>query len=151
MSIRIEWAGLKELLAELKRLPAEIQQEATDIGAATAEDMARELTAAYPQGPTGTLKQSVRVEHPEPGVAIVRSVAPHAHFLEDGTAQRSTGSRRIRSRGRTVGRRQTGTPANRGRMTASKLVARLAVRHRARMTRRLIAMLERHGFHVTER
>lgn len=152
MSIRLAFDGLKEFVTELEQLPAEIRAEAAAIANEAAQGAARAVAATYPPGKTGNLRRGLRVDHPAPGVAVVRNVSPHAWIFEHGTKQRHTGSTRIRSKGREVGRRSTGGRAmNRGKMPAAdERFVGIVLFRRRRMQEQLMAMLQHHGFTVTE-
>lgn len=135
----VTWSGLQEFKNELRKLPDELKGEGAKIVLDTAQSVARDVQAAYPQGPTGNLKRGVRmtVEALDRGgsAARVQSTARHAHLFEKGT-----------------GPRQNRRGANRGRMPAapeSQQMIPIAIRARRQMYERLIRMVQAHGLTVT--
>lgn len=137
MASRVQLQGLQELRTALRNLPADLADEAAAIVEAHAEDAARNIQAAYPEGPTGNLKRGVTREINRSrfgSAAIVRSRAKHAHLFEKGTAQR-----------------RTKTGANRGAMPQAPESERFipkAIRARARMVTALKDLVRRAGFEV---
>jgi hypothetical protein len=82
--------GLDQLREDLKRLPLELVREAAVIVQAQGEQMAVEVTAAYPFV-TGNLRDHVRVAIAVDAVsatARVTNTAKHAHLFEKGTKAR---------------------------------------------------------------
>ena len=135
MSASIEWIGLKELIASLRELPADLTEEASGIVLGAAETAAADIASAYPVR-TGTLGDSVRVDTISGGQfgarARVRNTSKDATWFERGTTTR-----------------QTALGANRGAMPPGNVFVPRMVRHRALMYRSLAAMMERHGLEVT--
>jgi hypothetical protein len=137
LSARVQLQGVQELRAALRNLPSDLAQEADVVIRATAEDMARAATSAYPEGPTGNLKRGVTVETNSSrfGIgAIVRSRAKHASIFERGTQVR-----------------RTGKGWNRGAMPQPPESERFipkAIRSRRRMTQALIDIVRKAGFEV---
>jgi hypothetical protein len=132
-SMRID--GLDDLRALLRRLPAELRDEATGIVQGSANAAAEEIRAAYPDR-TGNLRDHVFVSTTVEGTfgvgARVRNTAKHAWLFENGTQTR-----------------QTALGANRGAMPAGNVFIPRVIRHRTEMMRALRAMVEAHGLTVT--
>lgn len=87
MSVRLTWSGLEELKAALRRLPADLRDDARPIVSKAATET-RDLTIAnYPEV-TGALRRGVRLTEDAStfGItAIVKSTARHAYLYEYGT------------------------------------------------------------------
>lgn len=136
---KVELIGMAQFRAALRQLPEELSAEAGAIVEAHTIEAARQVQAGYPQGPTGNLRRGVtsKVEHSRfGGSGEVKSRAKHASIFERGTV-----------------RRQTRTGANRGSMPKPPVEQRFipkVIRLRSRMTRQLIALVERAGFVVSE-
>lgn len=137
MSGRVQMTGLDALMRELTNAPEDIRTEARAIVREATEGAASEMAHRYPVGKTGTLRRRVRTSYPSSValVGIAQNAAPHSHLYEFGTRQRQT------SRG-----------ANRGSMPEARpeIVVPIAQKHRARMFDRLVDMLQRRGFQVSE-
>ena len=137
MSMRLQLIGMAELRQALRQLPEELTAEAQAIVESHAEDAARQVEAAYPEGPTGNLRRgvSLKSEGSRLGVlATLRSRAHHAHLYEGGTRLR-----------------RTSTGANRGVMPKAPEGERMipiVVRARRRMVAALIQLVEKAGFQV---
>jgi hypothetical protein len=140
MSTTLEIRGLEDLKAALRHLPAALASAATPIVIGAAQAARADIVAQYPQGPTGNLKQGVRVELKAANaagvIAIVKSTARHAWIYEHGTQTRQT----------TLG-------ANRGRMPAppAPVFIPTMMRTRRAMYAQLGALLEAQGLTVVTR
>lgn len=138
MSARVEWTGLAEFKTALHQLPAELNAEAQQIVIDTAQQAGRDVEAAYPTH-SGKLKSGVRttVETSRAGTSgIVKSTAPHSHIFERGTRSRRTSS-----------------GANRGVMPVAppdQQMIPIIVRARRAMVAKLIDLVQRAGFVVTQ-
>lgn len=132
---RIVWDGLDELRAELRKLPAELADEASGIVLQHADGAAQEIKAAYPSR-TGNLRNGMAVIRSAAGRfgvgAIVRNRAPHAWIFENGTQARHA----------SIG-------ANRGSMPPGHVFIPRVIKWRHRMYGALKAMLVRHGLVVS--
>lgn len=132
---RIRWEGLDELKAELRRLPAELAQDASAIVFAHADGALGEIRDAYPTR-TGNLRKGLRRTVNAVGRfgagALVKNVAPHAWIFEHGTQARHTA----------IG-------ANRGAMPAGRVFIPIVMRWRRKMYLQLAALLERHGLRTS--
>ena len=141
MSATVTWIGLKELMAELKKLPQELTELGTVIVREAADRAAAEVKAAYPVGPGndeyegGNLRKGVRVGQKRTGEYAVgftvRSTAHHASLFETGTQTR-----------------QTKLGYNRGFMPGSNIFVPIMVRSRREMYEDLTALLEQAGLEV---
>ena len=137
MSAAVKWDGLQEFRDALRNLPQTLTGEAHAIVVSHAEYAAREVQSGYQQGPTGNLRKRVTTEVNTSRFsagARVRSRAPHSSIYENGTKARRTD--------RGLNRGAMPEPA-----TAHKMIPKV-IRHRARMVRALMAMLERNGLVV---
>jgi hypothetical protein len=136
-SIRLKIEGLDELRAALQQLPADLAADASEVVAAVAQSVDREIIAGYPTGPTGHLKQRVSIDLTRGRVftgATIRSRAPHATIFERGT--------RVR---------QTRRGANRGQMPAADPAQAMIpkmIRARRRLYEALADVLRQQGFEV---
>lgn len=134
---RVELVNIASFRDALRRLPAELQQEADAVVEAHALEAARAVQSAYPEGPTGNLKRGVTTEINRSrffSAGIVKSRAKHAFIFEKGTQ-----------------RRQTAKGFNRGAMPEAKESEQAIpkfIRIRARMTRALIDVVRRAGLEV---
>jgi hypothetical protein len=100
MGAKIEMKGLQELRDELRRLPADLTDEATHIVQTHAESAKQEIEAAYPTW-TGHLKAGLtisRVQATFTTAAILRNRAKHAYIYEHGSEMRHTDSGAARGR-----------------------------------------------------
>lgn len=133
MSARVQWTGMKELIAELTDAPAEIRADGMVILREELESAADEIRAAYPQGPTGNLKRGVSVSIPNSQALIgsVKSTSPESHLYEFGTQTRQ-------SRG-----------GNRGAARPHPVTVPIANQHRREMFERMKQMLANMGFQVS--
>ena len=128
--------GLSDLRAALKKLPDDLKREAGVIVQAQAQQMAVELQAGYPVGPSGNLRSHVRVELAGDGhsaSARVLSAAKHSHLYEKGTQ-----SRRWKKNGKSTGV-----------MPAKPTFIPIAVLRRRVMVAALVDVIERAGLTVT--
>jgi hypothetical protein len=134
MSAHIRWDGFDSFLREFQALPEALRTEGLAIVQEETTGAAVEITQRYGRK-TGTMARRVRVEFPNSKLLVgaVVSAAPHAHLYEFGT-----------------GNRQTAKGANRGRMPAADppVIIPIARKRRARMRRRLVELLRRHGFAI---
>jgi hypothetical protein len=134
---RIEWTGLDELYAALRKLPADLAAEAVDLVDNTVEVTAASLIQSYPRGDTGNLRGGVKhsVTPSQFGVSgEVKSTSPHAHFWEFGTQNRKT------SKGWNRGKLKD--QYNRG-------LVGIAIRERAKLNKQLVELVRKAGFEVT--
>src|SRR6187431_1339941 len=136
MNADLKIAGLDELRAALKKLPADLQREASVIVQAQAEQMAVDVQGAFPLGPTGNLRSQVRVALSSDVVggvsANVLATAKHSHIYEKGTAARSWKN----------GKRT-------GVMPAGNKFIPIAILRRRVMVAALVDVVERAGLTVT--
>ena len=135
MAAQLKITGLSDLRQQLKKLPDDLKREAGVIVLAQAEQMAVELQARYPIGPTGNLRSHVRVESATDQVsasARVKSAAKHAHMYETGTKERRW------KRGKSTGA-----------MPATPTLVPIAVLRRRVMVAALVDLVERAGLTVT--
>ncbi len=113
-------------------------QQAGQIVEDTARETGAQTASHYPLGPTGNLRNRVRVDinQPTPGrvIGIVRSQSPIAGIFEKGTKDRTT--RKGWSRGR--------MPA----ASEDEAMIPRVVRARRRMTGLLIDLVRKAGFEV---
>lgn len=90
---RLEWKGLDELRAELRRLPSEMVSEATGIIHDAAARAAVSVQSHYPKR-TGDLKKGVKVVKVFAGQwgagAAVRNTSNLAYIFENGSQARHT-------------------------------------------------------------
>ena len=134
--LRLE--GLTELQAQFRRLPREMQQEASVIVQAHAEEAKRKMAAAYPVRTYGRLKgrgnllRSLTSESrydPTTAHAVVRNRAQHAYLFEHGIAGK---------------RRWKGGTADPGRVLIP-----IAIQTRRHMVFALVDLVRRAGFDVS--
>jgi hypothetical protein len=133
-ALGLEW--VEELKREVAALPKAWLVAADEIVRATAEEMARDVRAAYSQrwkARTGALTRDIRVEKVGPLSYVVVNRARHAHLLEFGTVTRT----------------RHDSVAERGRIDGRPVFIPLAVKYRRRMLARLQALLESYGLTVT--
>jgi hypothetical protein len=138
VAVKLEMQGLAELRKALQELPEHLNDEASAIVQAHAEDAQRRIQQGYPQGPTGNLRRGVVKDHYKSRFttnAIVRSRAKHSSIYERGTQSRRT------SRG-----------ANRGVMPEAPEPNRMipiVVRKRKQRVEALKDLVRRNGFQVS--
>lgn len=140
MAARVTIDGRDEFRAALRNLPDALKGEAASIVVEAASQAERDITAAYPMGPTGNLKRGVTMNVESSSKfgasARVKSNAKHVHIFEKGTVVRHTNS-----------------GANRGRMPpapSSQQMIPIVIRARRRMVQQLIDMVQKHGLVVTQ-
>ena len=142
MSGRVEWTGLDELRADLRRLPADLAAEGSAIVNGAAEVARAEVVAQYEAHVvTGNLASHVSIGR---GAAvgafsasvILKSTAPHAHLFEFGSEARHYVT--IRGKKKLLGQ-----------MPAANIFVPIVIRRRRKMEDALAAMVERHGLTVT--
>jgi len=117
-------AELRRFAADLDRASEAIKQDVALLPQQAAVRIVARAQAAYPIGPVhwhqgqriggGTLRNSVTQAVPRGAsttaggayipMAVVRVLAPHVHFYEDGTEMRQDPTRKNANRGRVVGR-----------------------------------------------
>ena len=135
MPAELKINGLNELIQELRRLPPALVRDAGPIVHAQAEEMARQVQAAYgPHRQTGNLESHLSVTL-EGGAsyatARVKNSAYHAWIFENGTGPRNYNGK------------------NRGVMPAQHVFIPIAIRRRAVMVAALTELVERAGLTVT--
>lgn len=135
MSASVKWSGLDELRAELRRLPADLTDDASDIVEGAAQAAKTEIYDAYPER-TGNLRSHLTVALRSAGRygagAVVKNTAKHAYLFEMGTQARHT---------------ELG--ANRGSMPAGHVFVPIIIRRRRIMYDQLKSLLTRHGLVVS--
>lgn len=128
----VTWSGLTEFKNALKKLPAELTEEAAAIVVSHAYEAERLVEGAYPEGPTGNLRRGVTTKAENSSrfgaSATVKSGARHAHLFEGGYRGKAP-------------RRQV--PDN------QKMIP-IVIRVRRRMVQQLIHMVQKAGLVVTE-
>lgn len=136
MGVSLKIDGVDWLRDQLKRLPADLMDEAQAIVHVTATTMQHEVLAAYPIGPTGNLRKDVSVKVEQTDRAGVTawcfSRAKHAWLYEHGSKKRSWKNGK-----------------NTGAMPASDVFIPIAIARRRVMTRALIEVVERAGLSVS--
>lgn len=141
-TIRLQWDGLKELIAALRDLPAHLAEDAGKIVNEAAEAAGADIRAAYPIGPGdahgydgGNLRKGVRVVTRNAGqfgqVRQVRSTAPHAWIFETGTQVR-----------------HSPMGYNRGMMPGANIFVPTVMRHRRAMYEDLRQLVREAGLDV---
>ena len=148
---KVQWDGLEELKIALRRLPQELQQEATTIVLSHAERAAQEIRDAYPIGTPGRKRKGVPIEPgglvagvqvfaaeagPWGTKAVVRNRAKHATIYERGTKARHYFT-------------VDGVKKLLGSMPAGNVFVPRMITWRHRMYDELKALLERQGLMVT--
>lgn len=129
--------NLAELREALRNLPSELAGEASNVVEGAANGAAVAIRSTYgSHRRSGTLQDSVVVEHSNPGPfaagAVVKATAKHAHLYEWGTQARHTA----------IG-------ANRGSMPPAHAFVPAVVKARRGMYEKLKDLLERHGLVVS--
>lgn len=137
MSWHLTYAGLEELKAQLRALPADLAADAGPIVETHAHSAMTATASEYPEE-SGNLKRGLSlkadVSPTRFGVVyVVRNRAPHAHLYEYGT--------------QTV--RYTSTGASRGVMPAQATFVPNMMTWRRRMYRALADLLRTHGLLVS--
>lgn len=129
--------GLTELREALRKLPAQLSDEAGAIVFAHAQAAYQEMDAKYAQHEwTGNLRRGLSLTREDAYLrfgarAVLRNRAPHAYWAEHGTQIRRT----------TKG-------VSRGAMTPLHIFIPIAQRHRRIMVSALIHLVERAGLSV---
>ena len=133
-TVTVKWDGLDQLIEELRRLPADITDDAGGIVSDSAEGARDEAYNAYPHR-TGKLRDSLTVQTTDAGrygvAARVVNRARHAYLFEVGTQARHNA----------IG-------ANRGSMPAGNVFIPAMQRHRREMYRSLAAVIATYNFRV---
>src|SRR5215813_12735558 len=143
MSGRVQWSGLAELRAALRQLPAALAGEATRDVQASANAATYAVRRVYAEhvvtgnllGATDTVATAVG---PYGIRARVVAAAPHSWWFDNGTRVRQW-----RRNGKNTGAMWKGNPPH--------IFVRTMEAHRAELERRLIAIVARAGFVVSER
>jgi hypothetical protein len=145
---RLDFEGLNEFVLDLRRMPAELHDEAERLVEDATETGATALRQAYPRREGGLrrgVKTSIKRTQYEV-VGTLSSSAPHANLYEFGTGV-------LRLGGAKPIRRYTG-PWKHGKSTGSSpphaTLVPIAVRLRRILTVKLAALITRHGFRVTD-
>lgn len=136
MANKLVWDGLNELKAQLREMPVELRDDASEIVDGTGEAAKADVIEAY-ANVTGNLDRGVRLEKeqsPFGSIAVLMSNARHAYLYEFGTKPRYTGA----------GSYKGVMPAK-----DKPTFISIAVRHRREMYRKLVALLERAGLQVS--
>lgn len=134
MSNTLRLDGVAELMADLRKLPVKLRDEASTIVFANADAAAMEIRAEYPVR-SGKLAGGVSVQHrtgPFWTRAIVRNLAKLAFIFENGTQARHT---------------ELG--ANRGAMPPGHVFVPTIIRRRRAMYEDLSDLVESNGLKVT--
>lgn len=139
MSARVTWSGLADLRADLRRLPAELADEARLTVESSAEAAADRIRNGYPRR-TGDLADHVKVEPVGSGPFgagyIVKSTAKHAFIFEHGTEARHYVT-------------VNGVKHLLGKMPPGRVFIPNVIKSRREMYELLKAMLTRHGLKVS--
>lgn len=136
MSVRVTWSGLSEQIEEWRRLPDVFSTQAEHIQQEEANAAAFAIRSRYPVR-TGNLRKGVVIRRflRKAGHVVfdVKNVAKHATIFELGTQARHN----------KIG-------ANRGSMPPGRVFYPIALQRQRTMFLRLIEMVTRAGFTVTE-
>jgi hypothetical protein len=131
---RLEFVGLAELKAELRKLPTELVNEARQIVLVAVEEAADDIRDGYPRR-TGDLKDKVKTTHEHTAfgaIGKVKNTSKHALPFEVGTQAR-----------------HTALGANRGSMPPGNVFRPAIAKKKREMYEGLKALLERHGLQVS--
>jgi hypothetical protein len=120
------FSGMAALIEGLRRLPTQLEQDASTHIHTAAETMVAELDNEYPEV-TGALKRGVKIERVNAFFVRVKNTARHAELYERGTVQRFTADK----------------GANRGTMPAGKVFIPAAIKARAKMDADIIQSVRR--------
>jgi hypothetical protein len=90
----------RALIQGLDKASAEIKARVLDRMDRAATSMVSILHAKYPKGKTGNLRKGVTKRRASTFGFVVRSTAPHVHFIEQGTRERRDPTRKNARRGR---------------------------------------------------
>lgn len=136
MSARVRFEGLAELRAELRKLPADLRDQALVLVLNVGNDARDQIRAAYDAAKvTGNLSKGVSAEM-EPsgnfGVRVkVKSRAKHAWIYENGTVTR-----------------KTNLGANRGAAPPGRTFIPIMIRQRKALNHALADIVRRAGLRV---
>lgn len=142
-TVSLKWAGLEELRAQLRALPAELAAEASRIVLDSAEAARSEIDAGYPEV-SGNLKRGLIVKRAAAGPygagAVLTNRAKHAWLYDNGTQARHY----VTQAGKTH-------PTGRmwGKSAPTHLFVKTVIRKRRLMYERLKGLLQRHGLTVS--
>lgn len=137
---------MQRLREDLRNLPYELRNEAVNIVESAASAAMAEMDQKYPISlgqkrrgrfvPGGQLRRGLKLEYHNDqqfgAWVTLRNKAPHASLFENGTELRKTAK-----------------GFERGSARPGRVFVPTAIKHRRKMNRALIAMLERHGLKVT--
>jgi hypothetical protein len=90
----------RALVAALSKASEDIKARVSERADWAASSLVSVLQSRYPQGKTGNLRRGVTKRKASTFGFIVRSVAPHVHFIEGGTKDRFDNTRKNARRGR---------------------------------------------------
>jgi hypothetical protein len=90
----------RALVAALSKASEDIKARVSERADWAASSLVSVLQSRYPQGKTGNLRKGVSKRKASTFGFIVRSVAPHVHFIEGGTKERFDNTRKNARRGR---------------------------------------------------
>lgn len=140
-----QFHGMASFRDMLRNLPYQLRNEAVRIVESAASAAMVEIEHKYPISmgrkrrgrfiPGGQLRKGLKLEYhsSEFGAWVtLRNKAPHANIFENGTELR-----------------ETAEGWKRGSASPGRVFVPTAIKHRRRMNRHLIAMLERNGFRVS--
>jgi hypothetical protein len=135
---RLKFDGLEQLKASLRRLPAELRDDAEEIVFDEAKEAADDIRAGYASHRrSGELADKVEAIQLKGGRlfagALVQNKSKLAFIFENGTQARHNA----------IG-------ANRGSMPAAHVFVPAVIKRRREMYERLRAMMEAHGLAVRE-
>lgn len=146
MPSKFNFQGMDKFREALRDLPYQLRGEARNIVESAASAAMAEMEQKYPISlgqkrrgrfvPGGALRKGLRITYhtdSEFGAwATVRNIAPHASLFENGTELRKTAK-----------------GYERGQTKPGRVFIPTAIKHRRKMNRALMAMMERHGLKVT--
>lgn len=136
MSSRFVFTGLQEMLADLRKLPAELAGEGGDLVEGRGDRAMATIAAGYPSR-TGDLRTKLKVTHTRSAFgarSVVRNSSKHALPYDAGSQ-----TVRITKRG-----------ISRGTMPPTPIFSQTIARERRAMYGDLKELLERHGLTVTD-
>jgi hypothetical protein len=120
------FSGMAALIEGLRRLPTQLEHEASTHIETAADTMVAELLNEYPEV-TGNLKKGVKKERVNSFFIRVKNTSRHAELYERGTVQRFT----------------AGTGANRGTMPAANVFIPAAIKARRHMDEQILQSVRR--------
>lgn len=142
---RFVFEGMQKFREQLRNLPFELRNEGTRIVEGSANAAMEEIRAKYPitagrkvRGrfiPGGQLRKGLRIKYETSDFgarAVLINSAPHAYIFENGTELR-----------------ETAEGWKRGSARPGRVFVPIAIKHRRRMNRELMRLLERAGLRVT--